>query len=189
MARRTLVNIEGKILDAVVNKGAKYGVDNVSTIQIAKKCGITEPTIFVHFKTKTNLLYQAYLYVEKKLDDEFFFNQEIQTEEPDVYKVWMQMFDFFQKNQTVTKYFDSYRHYSFYNPDDDSDYDEKHMEVFYKLIDRKKSFSKAEMLILMIHIIDSTVNYAVKMAEGKIPSDDATKKFIFDLIIGGIKSK
>lgn len=186
MARRTLINIEGKILDATVSKGAKYGVDNVSTIQIAKKCNITEPTIFVHFKTKSNLLLQAYLYVDKIAEEKLFSCEEFKKESVDMYLVWEYMFDFFITNKKISKYFDSYRHYSFYNPTEINELSTHHIEACRKMLGNLKSYSDLELLLIWVHVVDSTVNFAIKAAEGKVSIDEESKRFIFKMITGGI---
>ncbi len=60
MARRTLRALDARIIKKTVAMGAKEGIAGVSTKEIAATLGITEPTIYVHFKTKGNLLESAY---------------------------------------------------------------------------------------------------------------------------------
>jgi AcrR family transcriptional regulator len=69
MARRQLKNLDERILKKVIQEGAENGIEGVSTKRIASELGITEPTIYVHFKTKNNLLLSAF---EK--DDCFFYS-------------------------------------------------------------------------------------------------------------------
>ena len=64
MGRRTLDNIERKIIRQTIRLGAEEGLDHISTIELAKKVGISEGTIFVHFKTKENLIYETYKFCE-----------------------------------------------------------------------------------------------------------------------------
>lgn len=49
-------NISEKILDEVMKQTAKGGTGFVSTKTIANKLHISEPTIFLHFKTKQDLM-------------------------------------------------------------------------------------------------------------------------------------
>lgn len=67
MARRKLRNLDNRILKKVVAHGAKYGIDEISTKVIAEEIGITEPTIYVHFHTRSNLLLVANEYAVKEL--------------------------------------------------------------------------------------------------------------------------
>jgi AcrR family transcriptional regulator len=57
MGRRKLVaNIDDKIMVEVMKMTMKVGTGLVSTKEIAKKLGISEPVIFTHFKTKVDLM-------------------------------------------------------------------------------------------------------------------------------------
>lgn len=60
MARRTLRALDARIIKKTIAMGAKEGIAGVSTKEMAIALGITEPTIYVHFKTKDNLLESAY---------------------------------------------------------------------------------------------------------------------------------
>lgn len=68
MARRTLKNLDNRILKKVIAHGADKGPEKISTKKIAMEIGITEPTIYVHFGTKNNLLREAY---EKAFDNAY----------------------------------------------------------------------------------------------------------------------
>lgn len=67
MARRKLRNLDNRILKKVVAHGAEYGIDGISTKAIAEEIGITEPTIYVHFHTRKNLLLAANEYALNNL--------------------------------------------------------------------------------------------------------------------------
>jgi len=60
MARRNLRNIDQRIINRTIEEGAIKGIDDISTKKIASLLRITEPTIYVHFGTKDNLLKEAY---------------------------------------------------------------------------------------------------------------------------------
>lgn len=60
MARRTLRNLDERIIKLTIHYGAIGGIEGIQTKRMAKDLGITEPTIYVHFKTKENLLFEAY---------------------------------------------------------------------------------------------------------------------------------
>ena len=59
MARRVLVNIDDRIIDAVMDIGAREGIAGISAPKVAKMCGISHFTCFDHFGTKENMLKQA----------------------------------------------------------------------------------------------------------------------------------
>jgi len=62
MGRRKLVaNIDDRIMVEVMKMTMKIGTGLVSTKEIAKKLGISEPVIFAHFKTKADLMDATFL--------------------------------------------------------------------------------------------------------------------------------
>jgi AcrR family transcriptional regulator len=69
MARRTLRNLDERILNQVIRYGAEEPIGDISTKKIASELRISEPTIYVHYKTKDNLLLQAYKKVAADLYD------------------------------------------------------------------------------------------------------------------------
>jgi AcrR family transcriptional regulator len=62
MARRTLIHLDERILAWAVQEGSRKGIEGISTARIASQLRISEPTIFIHFKNKGNLLREAYLF-------------------------------------------------------------------------------------------------------------------------------
>ena len=71
MGRRVIVNLEAKILSAVLKINAKDGFSNISTKKIAKKLAISEPVIFAHFNTKQGLLDASFRYAWKLIAPSF----------------------------------------------------------------------------------------------------------------------
>ncbi len=69
MARRKLRNLDNRILKKIVAHGAEYGIDEISTKEVAEEIGITEPTIYVHFHTRNNVLLVANEYAIQELKD------------------------------------------------------------------------------------------------------------------------
>jgi AcrR family transcriptional regulator len=60
MGRKPIKNIEKKILAEVMKSTFKNGIAAVSTKEVARRVGISEPVIFAHFKTKQNLMVRAF---------------------------------------------------------------------------------------------------------------------------------
>ena len=70
MARRKLRNLDNRILKKIVAHGSEYGIDEISTKKVAEEIGITEPTIYVHFHTRNNVLLVANEYAIEDLKAE-----------------------------------------------------------------------------------------------------------------------
>lgn len=74
MGRRKLVNdIDEKIMKEVMRQTLKVGTGLVSTKAVAKKLGISEPVIFSHFNTKSELMDQTFAYAWKSFEAKNFF--------------------------------------------------------------------------------------------------------------------
>ena len=50
-----------EILKIALSEFAKNGYENTSLDSIAKKCGITKPAIYYHFKSKSELFSQIFI--------------------------------------------------------------------------------------------------------------------------------
>ena len=67
MARRTLIDIDNRIIDAVIQIGSEEGIKNVTSNKVAKLCGISHFTCFEHFGTRQGMLDTA----AERIEDEF----------------------------------------------------------------------------------------------------------------------
>lgn len=70
MARPPLEGIDEKIIETTIAYAATRSQGSVSTKEIADLCGISEFTIFQHFKTKKNLIRSACSHLEKAFLEE-----------------------------------------------------------------------------------------------------------------------
>lgn len=104
MGRRNLDNIERKIIKQTIRLGALNGVDHISTIELSEKLGISEGTIFVHFKTKENLIYEAYKFSGSYLKDTIY-NELIKAETfDDLYVCWKKVVDLLFEKPNLARF-------------------------------------------------------------------------------------
>lgn len=61
MGRRTLIDIDNKILNAVMAQSYRHGIESISTKEIASKLGVSEIVIFSRYKTKAGLLESTFV--------------------------------------------------------------------------------------------------------------------------------
>lgn len=104
MGRRNLDNIEKKIIKQTIRLGALNGVDHISTIELAEKLGISEGTIFVHFKTKENLIYEAYKSAGLFLKDSVYSDLVKVETFDDLYLCWKKIVDLLFEKPNLTKF-------------------------------------------------------------------------------------
>jgi hypothetical protein len=75
MSRRILSShVDEDIMDEVMKMTMKVGTGLVSTKEIAKRLGFSEPVIFAHFKTKRDLMDKTFEYCWKPFVNDNFFD-------------------------------------------------------------------------------------------------------------------
>lgn len=194
MARRTLQDIEECILRHTVMLGAKKGLENISTLEIAKLCGISEPTIFVHFKTKKNLIIQAGRRLDSAIRNiiagihfDIFDIQDTENLTNKIKQTWRACFDYLYEHPDDTRYYNRYRHSAYYT--ETPDYAEggiyAHAVNFMLLHNcRLKEYSDIGYPAVAICTIDSTLNFVETMIDGKLRYEEKILDLIFKLIFG-----
>ena len=61
----TMLSTKDKIFQSALELFASQGIQSTSTAQISKKAGIASGTLFVHFKSKQELIDTIYLSIKK----------------------------------------------------------------------------------------------------------------------------
>lgn len=110
MGRRNLENIDRKIIKQTIKLGALNGLDHISTIELASKLSISEGTIFVHFKTKDNLVLEAYNYIKNMVQPyvkKVVYDAETEEE---LFGAWIEFVDVLSKNSDYSLFM-----YKFFN--------------------------------------------------------------------------
>lgn len=189
MARRTLENLDKKILGCTANLGAKKGIENISTAEIAKICEISEPTIYVHFKKKTNLICQ----VGRHLDDGIkalvlearFDPHDKDMIAAEIHRIWMKCFDFLVAHPDQTRYYIRYKNSAYYDPKyyagkDSALYLVKNMILMYN--ENLTKFKEVWHEAISISIVDATLYYAKSVIEGRLKNNTAIKEMIFRIV-------
>lgn len=102
MGRRVIVNLEEKILSAVLRMNASEGIAKISTKNLAKKLEISEPVIFAHFATKQGLLDASFEYAWKLIYSSFGQPVSLLAKDPtEGFKIYQKKTDFLLKNQKM----------------------------------------------------------------------------------------
>jgi len=102
MGRRVIVNLEDKILSAVLRMNASEGIAKISTKNLAQKLAISEPVIFAHFVTKQGLLDASFEYAWKLIYSSFGQPLSLLTKDPaEGFKIYQEKTDFLLKNRKM----------------------------------------------------------------------------------------
>lgn len=189
MARRNLVNIDEKILRETIRIGAEAGINNIPARKIAKNCDITDATVFEHFQTKENLILQAKLFIDKNIEK---IQSSIKMNESEyissVKEAWLACFRYLIENPIEAKFYDRFRHSEYYKPTISVAKDGYLQKIYHYLTSVNPEIKEYEFAFQVIwaHIVETTINVAMQIAEGKMKYNDQTTEFVYKLIFGGI---
>lgn len=116
MGRKSIHNVDFKIMDEVIKETTKYGIACISTKELARRIHISEPVIFAHFGTKQNLMDRTFEYAWKQIPERAIFPKASdQVNDPEVYNLYIARFQELLKYPKVLIFGDAYYHSYFYN--------------------------------------------------------------------------
>ena len=134
MARRNLRNLDERILKRTIHYGAVDGAGNISTKRIAKDLRVTEPTIYVHFKTKENLLLSAFVYCIQNIYDAEYIKKAASAENAEhLDEEILRLLQKGKANSEEIIYAFNYRHSVYYAPTG-SEESKDYLDLFHKLV-------------------------------------------------------
>jgi AcrR family transcriptional regulator len=189
MARRNLRNLDERILKRTVHYGTVDGAGNISTKRIAKDLRVTEPTIYVHFKTKENLLLSAFTYCIQDIYDIEYIKKVSNLENTD--HLDSELLRLLQKgkdNSEEIVYAFNYRHSVYYTPSDTEE-TRAYLELFKKIIrsyvnDPDMTEKTTTTLVgVCLEIVDL---FIYKAAKGEIEPNAVNAKILSALVLGGL---
>lgn len=183
MARRTLVDIDDRLLDAVMDIGAHEGIQGITTVKVAKMCGVSHFTCFDHFGTKQNLLDQA----AAKFEIDYL--KIIMKHLPDaksVGELWLMVLDDLMKNSNGAIYYLNYFLTFGYvifpqnaNPD-------VAKIALVKHFGELKDFTDETYALVWDHFTNQCIVYAAYFAKRPMVDTPENRKLFKDLVFKGI---
>jgi AcrR family transcriptional regulator len=187
MGRRTIKNVDTKIMDEVIKENFRYGIASISTKDLARRIHISEPVIFAHFKTKQNLMNRTFEYAWSKVPERAIFpTPDIDINDPKVYQVYVARFQELLSRPKEVVYGDSYYHSSYY------DFSLAY-EVEKNLVDRLIAVFKLyhtgrsdeERKIMVMQYLENMVASLSRMARGITQASDENLRIVFGMLLFG----
>lgn len=178
--RKLRPDISVCMLDEAIKLGAKNGVDKVSTMELAKNLGITDPLIFNYYKTKQNLIDKAYSRSVELLKNAIK-DFDLTSKDFDVKAFWNAGFEYMLANPEVTKYFENYRHTPAFHPADTYNISKQFVDGCAVLLNTycTISYTQDVYISLWTNVVDSTADFAIKVVEGVVEDTEANRRFFF----------
>jgi AcrR family transcriptional regulator len=72
--RKSTILLDEGMMKEVMRQTMKVGTGLVSTKEVAKRVGLSESALFVHFKTKADLMDKTFVYAWKSITEDHFFD-------------------------------------------------------------------------------------------------------------------
>lgn len=99
------MNKKEQIIKAAIKLFVKQGFENTPTSQISKEAKVATGTLFHHFKTKEELINEAYLYVKKDMTEYIYdgFKPNLGTKEQTKF-MWYKVIEWGFKRKTENQF-------------------------------------------------------------------------------------
>lgn len=173
------------IIEATISYVATYGLENISTKKIASSIHISEGTIFNNFSTKRILLVSCLNYIDGKIDAELkqapSYGLNLKKH---MKAMWYSYFHFLASHRDYTKFYIQFRQSSYYDEETIKGQDNSY-NFFTKIIQKNIRLLGFNPDFFWTYIIESTMNFALHVADGGLPDTPKDIDRIFNLMAYG----
>ncbi len=173
------------IIETTIDYVAKYGLENTTTKKVADIMQISEGTIFNRFKSKKELLSECLYYIDRNIDAEIG-NSKISIFDisGSIKKLWYKYFNYLLAHPSYSKFYRQFRQSSFYT-DDVIKGQDKSFSKFVQLIQKNLDLIGFNTDILWVYVIETTLNFAIRVADGDIANTPKNIALIYKFLSKG----
>lgn len=183
MARRTLIDIDNKILAATTELGARDGIKAITAQKVAKMCDISHFTCFEHFGTKQNMLDQAAISFEKKYM-EVVMN--LVGKGGSMEDMFLMMLDELIADPHGTVYYLNYTAAFGFKPTPQNINFDVFKGALIKLLGEIEGYDDYMYMLTWEYISSQCFTYARYIIKGLMPNEANLKNFVRDLTFSGV---
>lgn len=184
MARRTLVDIDNKMLAATTELGANHGINAITAQKVAKMCDISHFTCFEHFGTKQNMLDQAAIAFENKYMQ---IVVGLVNEGGTVGDLFLKMLDELVADPHGTIYYLNYTAAFGFKPTPQNINFDIFKGTLIKLLGEIKGYNDFMYMLTWEYVSSQCFTYARYIIKGLMPNEPEFKHFVRDLIFTGVQ--
>jgi len=174
MARRNLVDIDAKIIKAIITIGAKEGAKNVTAEKVAKLCGISHFTCFKHFGTKLGMLKAAAASFDRQYMD---FMASLIKQGDSLRVVFTNMIEEFVKNSEGSLFYMSFISDYGFDPTEKNERSQEFLK-YAKLFFKDEKMSDRDYLLYWDYITSMGFYYAEKIIHGYLSNNIDTLNIV-----------
>lgn len=183
---RPVVIEKDSILKATIAYSAEHGLENVSAMKIARSIGISDATIFNNFGSMASLFAECLYYIDRKIDAQLASTPLASPEMSHVsHALWLSYFNYLVNNNCDAKFYRQMRHSSYYS-DDVISHELQAYAFFASFIEKNTHLIEADQYTMWTYIIETTLNFAIRVADGRFKSDSASVDSYYRLVFSGL---
>ena len=173
------------IIEATILYVANNGLENVTTKKVALDMGISEGTIFNNFASKKALLEACLFYIDRQVDAVLkgISFKEIHITKI-IRKMWFAYFYYFVEHWPYAKFYCQFRQSSYYD-EEVMDGQGKSFSFFSKFLKQNAHRFGFCPDFYWVFIIETTLNFAVRVANGTLSGTPEDVERIYGLISHG----
>lgn len=173
------------IQEATITYVAEYGLENVTTKKVALSLGISEGTIFYHFPNKKALLTACLYYIDSQIDQALktvpFRGLNISK---NIRNMWYTYFSYLVTHSSYTKFYRQFRQSSYYSREVMAGQNQS-FSFFVKVIQKNAQYFGFNPEFYWVFIIETTLTFAIRVADGDLPGTPKDIDRIYSLISHG----
>lgn len=174
------------IMEETIHLVSELGLENLATKKISVACGISEGSLFNYFANKNDLLVKCLYYVDTEID-------QVLSEVPihllnlkkTIRSLWFAYFNYLIDHGDYAKFYRQFRHSSYYT-DEVIKGQDKSFSFFTGFLKKVVPTLQINTDIFWVFVIETTLNFAVRVADGQLPRTDKDIEKYFSLITSGI---
>lgn len=174
------------IFEATISMTTKLGLEHVTTKKVAVEMGISEGAIFYYFSNKKELLIESMYYIDRQIDAVLrtvpFHGIRLM---PNVKRLWTAYFVFFLDHPTYPKFYRDIRWSSYFDRTAMAGQVQS-FPFFAKFAKRCAALMGLNLELFWIFLIETTLNFAVRICAGEIERTDSNIDRIFRLMSYGL---
>lgn len=173
------------IKEATISYAAEYGLENVTTKKVALSIGISEGTIFNNFPNKKALLTACLHYIDRQVDSALkavvYDGLNIKK---NIRLLWFAYFNYFVEHWPYAKFYRQFRQSSYYDMEAKIGQNSS-FSFFARFAKNNSHFFNFNQDFYWTFLIETTLDFAVRVAEGTLPGTPKDIERIYGLITYG----
>lgn len=174
------------ILESTIHLIAVDGLENLTSKKNAAALKISEGSLYNYFNNKTELITKCLFYVDEQIANMLFkLSFEEISAVSHIRITWFAYFNYLLAHPDYAKFYLQVRQSSYYT----YEVSKKQIKLYSYIGEHLKSFHISSIVnpnILWAYIIETTLSFAVRMADGSLPKDEASIELCYTLLMNGI---